>query len=41
MPASEHIPVIAQAYVSDRAKKTLDLVRLDLEKTFMSLISGI
>ncbi|KAL1972031.1 hypothetical protein VTN31DRAFT_7250 [Thermomyces dupontii] len=32
MPASEHIPVIAQAYVSDRAKKTLDLVEEFVEK---------
>lgn len=40
MPASENIPVIAQAYVSDRAKKTLDLVRLSPENTSMS-INGI
>lgn len=33
MPASANIPAIAQAHVSERAKKTLDLVSLTLLHT--------
>jgi len=36
MPASANIPAIAQAYVSERAKKTLDLVGIPF--TFTSFL---
>jgi len=35
-PASEKIPLIARSFVSDRAKKTLDIVSILIQNMFLN-----